>query len=244
MQSIKLAVTFIFLLLGIFSAGQHFLSLKVTGQSGGLSAPTGFTASDRSYSTKVGLNWDTMRGATAYRIFRNTINDVSSAVDLGATAAPFFFDATAVQNQTYFYWVRAENASVVSGFSIPDEGIRAAGTIGQAQPLNPPPAPPGNPVTAAKVYLGKALFWDEQLSSTRTVSCGTCHHAGEGGSDPRIIVGNSRSTNPGADNVFNTPDDVYGSPGVPANNAAGAYTWSTIYGIKEQVTGRKPQSYL
>ena len=43
------------------------------------------------------------------------------------------------------------------------------------QPLPPPPVPPGNPVTAAKANLGKVLFWDEQVSSTRTVACGSCH---------------------------------------------------------------------
>ncbi|MFN8000707.1 MAG: cytochrome c peroxidase [Acidobacteriota bacterium] len=38
-----------------------------------------------------------------------------------------------------------------------------------------PTAPTGNTITAAKAALGKVLFWDEQLSSTRTVACGTCH---------------------------------------------------------------------
>src|SRR5437773_11388289 len=42
-------------------------------------------------------------------------------------------------------------------------------------PLPPPPQPAGNPVTTPKVNLGKALFWDEQLSSSRTVACGSCH---------------------------------------------------------------------
>ncbi|HWW74625.1 MAG TPA: cytochrome c peroxidase, partial [Pyrinomonadaceae bacterium] len=91
---------------------------------------------------------------------------------------------------------------------------------------------------------GKALFWDEQLSSTRTVSCGTCHFATNGGSDSRTLVGAARSRNPGADGTFNTADDVFGSPGVPANNAGGTYSFSSTYGFGEQVTGRKSKSYI
>src|SRR4029077_2366218 len=66
-------------------------------------------------------------------------------------------------------------------------------------PLPPPPQPPGNPVTTAKANLGKALFWDEQLSSTRTVACGSCHQAARGGSDARTMLGPSKATNPGPD---------------------------------------------
>ncbi|HEY0547930.1 MAG TPA: cytochrome c peroxidase [Pyrinomonadaceae bacterium] len=243
MQRIKRLALILFLLPVIASLGHRFLFPTATGQSGVLAAPTGVVASDSSYSTKVGLTWDTIRGATVYQIFRNTTNDPATAISVGSTAAPNFFDPTAVANQTYFYWVRAENGSILSPLSAPDTGVRANGA-GGAQALNPPPIPPGNLVTATKASLGKALFWDEQLSSTRTVACGTCHHAGNGGSDPRSLVGNTRATNAGADNVFGTADDVYASPGVPLNNADGAYDWSTNYGLKEQVTGRKSLSYI
>ena len=47
---------------------------------------------------------------------------------------------------------------------------------GQSAALVPPPPEPSeNPITMDKVRLGQALFWDEQLSSTGTVACGTCH---------------------------------------------------------------------
>src|SRR6185295_826351 len=143
-----------------------------------------------------------------------------TAVAVGTTAEGSFFDATGNPGQTFFYWVRAESARLVSNFSDPDQGTRANGVInGPVAPLNPPPVPPGNTVTATKAYLGKTLFWDEQLSSTRTVACGTCHFASNGGSDARAIVGNARSRNPGADGLFNTADDVFESPGVITNNA-------------------------
>lgn len=247
MQRIKLLVIFSFLAVGTFFYGKFLPSSFVSGQTGGnsLTAPTGVTASDGSYSTKVGINWDAIRGATTYRIYRNTINDTGGAVSVGTTVQAVFFDTTAVAGQTYFYWVASENGGTASALSAPDTGFRANGVIGGGlPPLNPPPAPPGNPVTATKAYLGKALFWDEQLSSTRTVSCGTCHFAGNGGSDSRSIVNSARATNPGADAIFGTGDDVFGSPGVTSNNADGTFNWSSVYGFREQVTGRKAKSYI
>ena len=42
-----------------------------------------------------------------------------------------------------------------------------------AAQLGPAPEPPQNPVTESKRLLGKALFWDEQLSSDNSIACGT-----------------------------------------------------------------------
>jgi len=106
------------------------------------------------------------------------------------------------------------------------------------QPLNAPAAPAGNAVTADKARLGKALFWDAQLSSTRTVSCGTCHQPSAGGSDPRSQQGNPASTHPGADGLPGTDDDITGSPGVVANNSDGSFAVDDFFGMTQQVTGR------
>jgi cytochrome c peroxidase len=226
-------------------ADRLFPGFRSQGQSSSLSAPTNVAASDNVYVTKIQISWDTMRGASLYRIFRNATNNSATAIDIGTTAQGSFFDTTTPAGQTFFYWVRAENGAVLSPLSAPDQGTRAIGTInGPVQPLNPPLAPPANPVTAAKAYLGKVLFWDEQLSSTRTVACGTCHFAANGGSDSRAIIGSARATNPGADGIFNTADDVFGSPGVISNNANGTYNFSSVFGFHEQVTGRKSRSYI
>src|SRR5207302_1104029 len=180
-----------------------------------------------------------------YRIFRSTTSNSASATAIGTTPQAIFFDATGAPGQNFFYWVRAENGSNVSALSQSDQGSRTGGNVvGPLSPLEPPPAPGGNSVTAAKAYLGKTLFWDEQLSSTRTVACGTCHFASNGGSDSRAIVGNARSANPGADGVFGTADDVFASPGVISNNSDGTYSLSSVYGFHEQVTGRKSRSYI
>ncbi|MBP6004102.1 MAG: hypothetical protein KA746_11760 [Pyrinomonadaceae bacterium] len=248
-RTIKIAVIAIVSVFAIFIFLDRPFSLVASGADIGpsISAPTGLTASDGDYSTKIGLHWDTMRGATLYRIYRNTTNNSGSATDVGTTPANYFFDATPTAGQSYYYWVRAENGATTSLLSTPDQGLRAITNITPPPPflpLEPPPAPTGNPVTAAKAYLGKALFWDEQLSSTKTVSCGTCHQPAAGGSDPRSTVAGLRRVNPGPDNTFATADDIFGSPGVPQNNLDGTYSWNSLFGFREQVTGRKSPTYL
>src|SRR6185369_15781503 len=111
-------------------------------------------------------------------------------------------------------------------------------------PLPPPPAPPGNPITPAKVNLGKVLFWDEQLSSSRTVACGTCHRAETGGSDPRSVSGLAGATAPGPDGTLGTADDITGSPGVVLTDAGGAYDEAAVFGLGVQVTTRHAPSFI
>ena len=47
------------------------------------------------------------------------------------------------------------------------------------------PEPKSNPTTAAKIALGRLLFFDPILSSTKEVSCATCHHPRFGWTDGR-----------------------------------------------------------
>ncbi len=99
-------------------------------------------------------------------------------------------------------------------------------------PLPPVPVPAENPLSEPKRLLGKVLFWDEQLSSSSTVACGTCHRALAGGSDPRIGI------NPGPDTLAPTPDDIAGSPGVIRADAAGTPIQDPVFGFNPQITGR------
>lgn len=56
------------------------------------------------------------------------------------------------------------------------------------QPLpKQPPIPADNPMTAAKVSLGRQLYFDPRLSSTGTHSCNTCHNVMAGGDDGRAV---------------------------------------------------------
>jgi cytochrome c peroxidase len=243
---LKIFIIALFVFPTLFFFLDKHLDNKVWGQTGGtnLSAPTDVSATDGTYSTKVGLRWDTMRGATAYRVFRSTINDSVTAIEIGTTPANYFFDTTAAQGQAFFYWIRSESFGETSSLSLSEQGFRANGALGNGtQPLQPPAAPAGNPMTATKASLGKALFWDEQLSSTRTVACGTCHSGAGGGVDTRTATQRTRSTNPGFNGIFGDADDVFGSPGVMANNLDGTYNWSNAFGFREQVTGRRAMPY-
>lgn len=53
-------------------------------------------------------------------------------------------------------------------------------------PANPP-VPEDNPITAAKVELGKQLFFDPRLSVDGTISCNSCHNVMSGGTDNRAV---------------------------------------------------------
>lgn len=47
------------------------------------------------------------------------------------------------------------------------------------------PVPTDNPMTPAKIELGKQLYFDPRLSRTGTVSCNSCHNVMAGGDDAR-----------------------------------------------------------
>lgn len=249
MRRLKLSICVCLSLMALMFSGYHYFSSNASARKAFGSvpaAPTGVSASDADYANKVGIMWDTMRGAVTYRIFRNTTNDPNSATEVGTSLANEFYDGSAVPDQAYFYWVRAENSNGNSAMSAAVQGKR--GVLGESPgpytAQEPPVAPLGNVPTAAKAALGKALFWDEQISSTNTVACGTCHRPAEGGADPRTIIGDNRSRHPGPDGIPNTGDDIFGSPGVPRNNFDGTYTADPYFGLEIQVTGRKAPSYL
>jgi cytochrome c peroxidase len=94
----------------------------------------------------------------------------------------------------------------------------------------PVPVPPENPITEPKRVLGKALFWDEQLSSDDSVACGTCHRPAYGGADPRA------GRYPGVDK--GTIDDVHGSPGIVNLDRDGRPALDPVFADRPQVTPR------
>lgn len=105
--------------------------------------------------------------------------------------------------------------------------------------LPPVPMPPQNPITEPKRVLGKILFWDEQLSTSNTVSCGTCHAPAAGGADPR-----PPARNPGGDLLLNTPDDVLASGGVVRSNAFNEYVGDPVFAFNPQITARAANTMI
>jgi len=59
----------------------------------------------------------------------------------------------------------------------------------------PPRVPPDNPMTDAKVELGRYLFYDKRLSLDESMSCGTCHEQDKAFTD-------GRATAPGIDGQY------------------------------------------
>jgi cytochrome c peroxidase len=109
---------------------------------------------------------------------------------------------------------------------------------GAAAALPPVITPPENPITEAKRVLGKALFWDEQLSSDNTMACATCHTSARAGTDGRRI------RLPGLDGIPNTPDDTFGSPGTIRSDVNDNYITDPIVGVNPQGTTRTSMTTL
>ncbi len=56
---------------------------------------------------------------------------------------------------------------------------------------------PRNPITDAKVELGKKLYFDPRLSKSGIISCNTCHNLSEGGDDGvPAAIGHKWAANP------------------------------------------------
>jgi len=56
---------------------------------------------------------------------------------------------------------------------------------------------PKNPITKAKVALGKQLYFDPRLSKSGIISCNTCHNVGLGGTDGvSAAIGHQWTANP------------------------------------------------
>jgi predicted phage tail protein len=84
--------------------------------------PTGVTATDGSSRDKIQVTWAAVTGATGYEVWRNTEDNSSSATKLAAPRNSPYDDNSAARGKTYYYWVKAKNALLVSGFSASDTG--------------------------------------------------------------------------------------------------------------------------
>ena len=117
----------------------------------------------------------------------------------------------------------------------PASSSQAAATQGS---LGPPVAPPENPMTDAKVHLGRALFWDEQLSTLDTMACATCHLPEAAGADPRTMQDLLGSTYIGWDRTFGTEDDTHSSPGIAGHESHLGLTFKKQTELGPQLTIR------
>ncbi len=83
------------------------------------------------------------------------------------------------------YWQPLEGAAPDgSGETLGER--RSAPYRWQALPLQAP-SPPGNPVTPAKVALGRRLFNERDLSRDGSLACASCHDVNGSGDDGRAV---------------------------------------------------------
>lgn len=135
-------------------------------------------------------------------------------------------------------------AALLAALAFPIAAQPGPGPGAPFAPLGPAPIPAGNPMSPAKVQLGQALFWDEQLSKTGTAACGTCHVPRGGGGDPRAALDRESSRHPGVDRIPHTVDDAIGTIGVPRHDADGRYLHSPVFGMAPQVGTRQSLSMI
>ena len=94
-----------------------------------IAPPVNVVATDGVHTGKVHISWDSVSGATSYRIYRNTDNSVISAGNPIATSVQqtYYDDNSVEPEKKYYYWVQAENAFMTSGFSNDDMGYGRLG---------------------------------------------------------------------------------------------------------------------
>jgi len=84
-------------------------------------------------------------------------------------------------------------AALCAGLGLASTAVAAAGEEPYRwrlpEGMAPPPVPADNPMSEAKVALGRALFSDPRLSSNATTSCASCHDPARDFTDgrPRAI---------------------------------------------------------
>lgn len=88
--------------------------------------PSGMTASDGTYSNGVFVTWNTVVGATTYRLYRSTSEAFLNPVLVRETEKTFGWDFTAQADKTYWYAVAAVNAYGESAHSAVVSGWRSA----------------------------------------------------------------------------------------------------------------------
>lgn len=97
--------------------------------------------------------------------------------------------------------------------------------------FKPPPVPPDNPMSEAKVELGRRLFYDQRMSINGKGSCSTCHLQELGFAD--------RGTHPVAEGVTG---EKHFRRAMPLANVGyfGALTWANPGLTKLEVQARTP----
>ena len=87
-------------------------------------AVSGVTATQEDFPDKVVVSWQTLAGASGYRIFRHPFANPGAATEIGQVADDIteFEDTTVLPGIWHSYWVRAEDEDGVGDFGTPASG--------------------------------------------------------------------------------------------------------------------------
>jgi len=134
-----------------------------TGNDGGpaegyalLSAPGDLTATTGAIYP-VDITWNAVTGATAYRVFRNTVNNLATATDIApdVTGTTTYLDSSVGYDTPYYYWVEAYN---VFQSSAPAGSVQGESTILAA--------PTGVTATYATIPSEVQVSWNSVVDAT------------------------------------------------------------------------------
>ncbi len=90
-----------------------------------MSAPTGVSASDGTYSDRIRVTWNTVAGATHYKLYRATTSSSAAAIAITGWQVAASYDNFVPGGDLYYYWVKAaasSGGSGESGFSASNSG--------------------------------------------------------------------------------------------------------------------------
>jgi outer membrane protein assembly factor BamB len=114
--------------------------------------PGAVAASDGTFNDRVAVSWLSAAGAGFYEVWRNTEDDVGTAVMLAEAVGgrSDFEDRTAVAGTNYLYWVRSGNGVGLGPFSEAEAGYRRIALPGEPIASFSPNGPAGNSPTASR----------------------------------------------------------------------------------------------
>lgn len=112
--------------------------------------------------------------------------------------------------------------------------------------LAPPAVPADNPMTAAKVELGRRLFYDADLSADGTMSCATCHEQHRAFADgnvthPGVTGERGRRNVPALANVAWLAPLTAADPGLTSLEGQVAVPVFGTHPVEMGMAGREPE---
>ena len=143
-----------------FAGGVQSVTFEtyLSGLAQGLIAPRGVQASDGTFADKVRVTWEVVRVATSYEVWRGTSAFFPSvAKRIASVAGTAYDDESAEPGRTYYYWVKASNASGTSGFSSSDSGYCV---------VSAPSAPTGVSASDGTHTTMVRVTWDAAAGAT------------------------------------------------------------------------------